>query len=100
MIDENPSSYQPHEWLNEQLYCPSPNFVMYLRIIYRMAQSGGSENRALLSNINQHVSDELNIIRKRKNKKINDNIQYLGLIPVIMVTVMLGYLLIKVSEVL
>ena len=42
----------------------------------------------------------LDEIRKRKNKKINDTIQYLGLIPVIMVTIMLGYLLIKVSEVL
>ncbi len=100
MIDENPNSFVPYEWLNDQLYSPSPNFIMYLRIIYRMSQSGGNEHQDLLSNINQNVSDELNIIRKRKNKKINDTIQYLGLIPVIMVTIMLGYLLIKVSEVL
>lgn len=100
MIDEDPNSFAPYEWLNDQLYSPSPNFIMYLRIIYRMSQSGGSEHQDLLSNINQNVSDELNIIRKRKNKKINDTIQYLGLIPVIMVTIMLGYLLIKVSEVL
>ena len=99
LIDANPNSFIPYEWLNDQLHYPSPNFVMYLRIIYRMAQSGGSEHQDLLANINQNVSDELNIIRKRKNKKINDTIQYLGLIPVIMVTIMLGYLLIKVSEV-
>ncbi len=97
-LDENPNSFHPYQKLNEDLRKPNPNLLMYLRIIYRLAQSGGIENDGLLSNINQNVSDELNIVRKKKNKAINDTIQYLGLIPVLMVTVMLGYLLIIVSQ--
>ncbi|MEA5027140.1 MAG: hypothetical protein VB012_05755 [Erysipelotrichaceae bacterium] len=96
-IDQHPSSFQPYQNFIQPFAKQMPSLNMYMRILYRMAQSGGSEADHLLSSINQSISDEINLVRLQKNKNINNMIQYLGLIPVGLVTFMLGYLLIFVS---
>ena len=96
-IDDNPNSYQPYQKFIEPYQIRMPALNMYMHVLFRISQSSDRETSKLLSSINQSVSDELNMVRGNKNKTINDTIQYLGLIPVVLVTLMLGYLLVMVS---
>jgi len=96
-IDDNPNSYQPYQKFIDPYQGKMPALNMYMHVLFRISQSSDSETSKLLSSINQSVSDELNMVRGNKNKTINDTIQYLGLIPVVLVTFMLGYLLVIVS---
>lgn len=97
-IDEDPISFEPYYIFYERLYEPGDNFLMYMRVINRIALSGGGHHHELLSSIDNNVSSELNVLRRNRNMTINGTVQYLGLLPVLMVTMMLGYLLILVSQ--
>ena len=96
-IDNNPTSFQPYQRFIDPYQGKMVTLNMYMHVLFRISQSSDNETSKLLSSINQSVSDELNMVRGNKNKTINDTIQYLGLIPVVLVTLMLGYLLVMVS---
>jgi len=96
-IDDNPNSYQPYDSFSKRYDYKLNSLDFYLRMLYRLSMSSKQEEHTLLNYMNRSISDNLNQTRSEKNKQVNEVIQYLGLLPVILVTIMLTYLLLKIS---
>lgn len=96
-IDKDPNSYEPYSQFVRRYDGRLEQLDFYLRILYRMSMSS-NEQKKLLDNMNSSISSQINRVRAQKNTTINTTISYLGLIPVVLVTIMLGYLLVVFSN--
>jgi len=97
-LDADPNSFMPYESFITAYGRRIKHLDYYFKSLYRIAQSGGSETGRLLDELNQSISDDINIIRAEKNEAINATVSYLGLIPVALLVLVLTYVLISAVD--
>ncbi len=97
-LDADPTSYQPYENFVAKYQHRLNHVDYYFKSMYRIAQTGGSSTGRLLDELNQSISDDINIVRQQKNALVNATISYLGMIPVAILAVALTYLLMSAID--
>ncbi len=97
-IDADPLSFGPYQKFIDRYDGKLDQLQFYLRILYRMNHSSAGAQKRLLANLNDSLSHNIAIVRSEKNQNTNRVISYLGMIPVILVSMMLTYLLIRFSN--
>lgn len=96
-IYDKPNSFEPYQTFIDRYDGKLKNLDMYFKSIYRMATSMGENDKKILDNLNEQISNEVDIARHEKNKKINNKISRLAFIPVILMTAMLLILMAGLS---
>lgn len=86
-IDENPTTYKPYEALINKYNNQIRHLDTYLKSLYRLSMTSNTQASELLETLSKMVSDDINIIRSEKNSIFNSSLSYLGLIPVIILTI-------------
>jgi hypothetical protein len=97
-LDKDPNSYAPYQRLIDDYNHRLKRLDYYFKSLYQLAVTGGPETPRLLDELNQSISDDLNIVRQQKNKTINATVSYLGMIPVVFLVLVLTYVLIKTID--
>lgn len=88
-IDNDPVSFGPYQNFINRYDNRLNNLDNYLKILYRMSKSSAVEGSKLLENLNSTISNDISVVRKQKNQSTNSAISYLGMIPVILVSLVL-----------
>lgn len=89
-IDKSPNSYQPYQNFIDAHQGRIKNLDLYYKSLYRIAISGSEAADKMLMSLNKSISEDINLVRKEKNKVTNDLIGYIGMLPVALLVVVLS----------
>lgn len=98
-IDDD-ASYQPYQNFIDRYNGELKNLDMYLSSLYRMTISSTQNDSTMLSSLNKMIDDEVSRVRIEKNEQVNKRISTIGNIPVFLLSGMLIYLLIIMTDLL
>jgi len=93
-LDNTPASFQPYQDFIDSFEGRLNNGEFYFRMLFQISNTSSIHAVKLIDSLNKSVSLQINQVRYKKNKAINDYVGYIGLLPVGLLVVVLTYILV------
>lgn len=92
------STYEPYKHFIDRYEGQLNGLDMYFSMLYRMGQSVRTNDDKLLDSLNKMIDEDVARVRLEKNDEINKTVALIGNIPVFLLTGMLIYVMILMTN--
>ena len=92
------STYEPYQNFIDRYEGQLKGLDMYFSMLYRMGQAVRTNDNKLLDSLNKMIDEDVARVRLEKNEEINKTVSFIGYIPVFLLTGMLIYVMILMTD--